>query len=586
MGPANPTIPVVLKRALLHDPDARAWLEFRQPVDVLVAARPADVVPVLVEAERRVESDGLWAAGFVSFAAASGLDPSLVALADPDVPLVCLGLFPEPGQVSRPCTPGPAPRVDWRASETFTGYVGKIREIKRQIALGNTYQINYTLRLETRESLDPWELFAGIAADAPYGACLECGDLVVVSASPELFFRRAGRSITCRPMKGTLRRGMTLKSDLALRDQLLASAKCQAENIMITDMVRNDLGRIAAAGSVRTPELLTAEKYPTVWQMTSTVTADSSAPTFEVMRALFPCASVTGAPKVSSMAIIAGLEGHPRGVYTGAIGYLGPGGRAQFNVAIRTAAMNRVTGVTKYGIGGGIVWDSDPQEEYAECLLKARILREETTGRDFQLLETTRWTPGEGYALLDEHLARMADSAAYFDFEFDREKICKGLDARARMFPRTAQRVRMLLSASGMLDVTSTPLDAQPAGPVRLKLAAGPVRIDNPFLYHKTTRREVYDNARSSVDDCDDVLLWNSERYLTEATIANVALNIGGQLYTPPEECGLLAGTWRGRLLASGEIGLRRIRVDEVSVGDEVLLFNSVRGVYKGVLVG
>jgi len=511
-----------------------------------------------------------------------------VALSDPDVPLVCLGLFPEPEKVSRPCSPRPVPRVDWSVSEAFGEYAERIGEIKRQIALGNTYQINYTLPLETRDPLDPWQLFAGIATDAPYGAWLECGDLAIVSASPELFFRRDGRSITCRPMKGTAHRGMTLKADLALRDELLASAKCQAENIMITDMVRNDLGRVAAPGSVRTPELLTAEKYPTVWQLTSTVTADSGAPTSEVMRALFPCASVTGAPKVSSMKIIAGLERTARGIYTGAIGYLRPGRRAQFNVAIRTAVVNRVTGVTKYGIGGGIVWDSDAQQEYAECLLKARILRDETAGADFQLLETTRWAPGQGYALLDEHLARMADSAAYFDFdfEFDRERACNELKDRAQAFPKTAQRVRMLLSASGILDVTSTPLNALPAGPVRLKLAANPVRVDNPFLYHKTTRRDVYDQARASVDDCDEVLLWNRDGYLTEATIANVAVNIGGRFYTPPEECGLLAGTWRGMLLASGEIEQRRIRVDELSAGDEVLLFNSVRGVYKGVLVG
>ena len=253
-------------RILLHEPEAGTWLDFRQPIDVLVAARPADVMPVLAEAERRVESEGLWAAGFVSFAAASGMDPSLMALSDPDVPLVYLGLFPEPEEVARPCSPRAAPRVEWNASEAFGEYAEKIEEIKRQIALGNTYQINYTLQLEAHESPDPWQLFAGIATDAPYGAWLECGDLVIVSASPELFFRREGRSITCRPMKGTVRRGMTRKADLALRDELLASAKCQAENIMITDMVRNDLGRVAAPGSVSTPKLLTAEKYATVWR--------------------------------------------------------------------------------------------------------------------------------------------------------------------------------------------------------------------------------------------------------------------------------------------------------------------------------
>lgn len=576
----------MLSRALLRDPDAGSWLDFRRPVDVLQAVRPADVMPVLAEAERRVESEGLYAAGFISFAAASGLDPSLVAHPDRDLPLVCLGLFAEPERGSPPFPSGPAPRIPWHASEGLDEYVGKILEIKRQIALGNTYQINYTLQLRSDTPLDAWDLFACMAVDAPYGAWLECGDMTVVSASPELFFRRAGRVLTCRPMKGTAPRGMTLAADRAQRDELLGSAKCQAENIMITDMVRNDLGRIADPGSVRTPRLLSAEKYATVWQMTSTVTAESDAPTSEVIRALFPCASVTGAPKVSSMAIIAGLEGRTRGLYTGAIGYLRPGRCAQFNVAIRTAVVNRSTGVATYGIGSGIVWNSDPQDEYAECLLKARILEGEPARRDFQLLETMLWTPEQGIVLLEEHLERMAGSADYFDFEFDRGKVSDAVHEAVRGHPPVAHRVRLLLSVSGLVEVTSSPLKAHPAGPARLRLARDPVRVDDPFLFHKTTHRSVYDKARASVSDCDDVLLWNTDGYITETTIANVAVNLGGRFYTPPQECGLLAGTWRGKLLASGELAQRRIRVDEIAAGDELLLFNSVRGAYQGVLVG
>ena len=576
----------MLTRALLHDPEARAWLDFRRPSQVLLAYQPEDVLPALVEAERRVEADGLYAVGFVAFAAAAGLDPSLVARPSADLPRVCLGLFGQPERLPRPGPRGPVPRIEWQPSEGPDEYVEKIQEIRRQIALGNTYQINYTLRLGGVFSLDPWDLFANVAGDAPYGAYLECGHLAIVSASPELFFRRDGRSIACRPMKGTARRGLTLQTDLALRDGLLESAKCRAENIMITDMVRNDLGRIAEPGSVRATTLLSAEKYATVWQLTSTVTAETDVPTSEVMRALFPCASVTGAPKVSSMALIARLEGTPRGIYTGALGYLRPGRRAQFNVAIRTAVLDRSTGVATYGVGGGIVWDSDAQEEYAECLLKARVVRGEAVDRDFRLLETMRWTPEEGVVLREEHLARLADSARYFDFDFDRARIEEDLDRELRGLSPAAQRVRLLLAASGRIEVTASPFEAQPAAPVRVKLAAGPVRADDPFLYHKTTRRDVYDAARASVSDCDDVLLWNEDGFITETTIANVAVDLGGRLCTPPEDCGLLPGTLRRTLLDAGELELRRIRVDELSVGDEIALFNSVRGVYRGVLTG
>ena len=576
----------MLRRILLHEPETSQWLEYRQPVEVLVAARPSDVLPVLVHAEHRVESEGLHAAGFVSFAAAPGFDPASVVRAAPGEPLVCLGLFGPPRAIERPTGGGSTTStLRWRAAESFETYVEKIAGIKRQIAEGNTYQINYTLPLVTDGVPDPWELFLAIGTTARFGAYLDCGERVIVSASPELFFRRDGSGVTCQPMKGTARRGSTQVEDLAFRNALRESRKCRAENIMITDMIRNDLGRVAIRGSVQVPAALSLEKYPTVWQMTSTVTAQTQAPTADLFSALFPCASVTGAPKISSLALIAALEDTPRGVYTGAVGRLAPGRQACFSVAIRTAVVDRPTATATYGVGGGIVWDSDAREEYDECLLKARILGAPPAPADFRLLETMLWTPAEGVLLFDEHLARLGDSAGYFDFPFDRTAVVDAVAERVSGLPAAPHRLRLLWSRLGEAEVTASPEPRRSDAPVRLRLAPRPVDSRDPFLFHKTTHRAVYEQARQGAGDCDDVLLWNADGEVTETTIANVVVRLGESLYTPPVACGLLEGTMRRRMLESGQLRERRIRLDELAAASEILLLNSVRGVYRALLV-
>ena len=387
-------------RVVLQDGQRRRWLCFGEPIRVLKAKSTDQVLAALHEAEQAVEAEGLYAAGFVAYEAAPGFDPALRAQRvreQLDIPLLWLGLFHEPEvwsdlpDAALAHTPGP-----WEPAIDRATYRQAVAAIKEQIAAGYTYQINYTFPLVADFKGEPWPLFIQLAAAqrGRYAAYVDTGRHVVCSASPELFFQRADGVLTSRPMKGTAPRGRTLTEDEAQRAWLFASEKNRAENVMIVDMIRNDMGRVAEVGSVRVPELFEVERYPTVLQMTSTVTSRTNASFADIFKALFPCASITGAPKVSAMGIIADLEPAGRGVYTGAIGYLAPGGRAQFNVAIRTVVVDRQTGRATYGVGSGVVWDSDADEEYDECLLKARVLAAKRP--DFELLETMLWLPDDG----------------------------------------------------------------------------------------------------------------------------------------------------------------------------------------------
>ena len=358
--------------------------------------------------EQAVVQDGLYAAGFVSYEAAPAFDGSLVVNDDGHFPLLWFGLYEGVEEVelpaaralndaagaptsSRLCAAGnpaiplgPANALsrleagapDWQASVGREEFDEAMARIKALIRSGDTYQVNYTYRLRTPFAGNPWNLFLRLVAaqDPPYGAFLDTGEWVICSASPELFFRLDGTRIQCRPMKGTAARGRTQAEDLAQAQALQASEKERAENVMIVDMVRHDLGRVAQPGSVKVARLFEVERYPTIWQMTSTVEAQTEAGLGEIFQALFPAASVTGAPKVRTMQIIADLEPLPRRLYTGAIGFFAPGRRAQFNVAIRTLLVNRKTGFAEYGVGSGITWDSDPEAEWQECRAKARIL--------------------------------------------------------------------------------------------------------------------------------------------------------------------------------------------------------------------
>jgi para-aminobenzoate synthetase/4-amino-4-deoxychorismate lyase len=485
--------------------------------------------------------------------------------------------------------PSPAPdnlvaEYRWQPSVTREQYDEAIARIRSLIAAGDIYQVNYTLRLRATIDEDPQALFLRMigANDALHGAYLDCGDFVICSASPELFFRLDGENIASRPMKGTAARGLTHADDLACARQLSASEKDRAENVMIVDMVRNDLSRIAQAGSVKVPKLFELERYPTLWQMTSTVEAKTRAPVSEILRALFPPASITGAPKIRATQVIADSERMARGVYTGCIGYIAPHRQAQFNVAIRTAVIDRQQGAVEYGLGSGIVWDSRSAAEYDECLLKARIVTAATPA--FELLETLLWEPEGGYFLLAEHLRRLADSAKYFGMRVDIAAVRSHLSDLAATFPRNPRRVRLRVDAKGRIACESAALSV-PAGPVRLAQAAAPIDASDPFLYNKTTHRKVYDDAKAARPDCDDVILWNAHGEITETTIANLVLELNGEKFTPPVECGLLAGVFRGHVLATGEIRERRMNLEDLHRASRIWTINSVRKWREAILV-
>jgi para-aminobenzoate synthetase/4-amino-4-deoxychorismate lyase len=577
----------MLHRILLRDPLAARWLEFTQPVAVLIARDLSEVPTLIGRAEERSAEDGLHAAGFVTFEAAAAFDAALETHAPGRLPPLCLGLFGEPRVVERLDVPaGPVADHDpWRMSQAHTDYVSTIATIKEQIALGNTYQVNYTLRQWSDHVGSAWALFGDVAADAPYAAFIEGDGFSIVSASPELFFELDGERLTCRPMKGTAPRGMTLTDDHASRDRLRESAKDRAENVMIADMMRSDMGRIALPGSVQARSLCAVEKYRTVWQMTSTITAVTRAPLAGIFGALFPCASVTGAPKVSSMKIIRELEDTPREIYTGAIGFIAPRRKARFSVAIRTAWIDNATRAAVYGIGGGIVWDSDADAEYEECLHKAKVLSRAAWAGEFELLETILWSPADGFYLLEEHLQRLADSAEYFGFLLERQALERRFARLAARGTSEPRRVRLRLRKDGRFTIEDAPVPATNS-PLRVRLAATPIDAGDPFLYHKTTHRDVYEQALSRAGDCDDVLLWNGKRELTESTIANVVVRLQGRLVTPPVDCGLLAGTLRARLLREGTITEARIGLDALQSAEEIFLVNSVRGWMPCTLVG
>jgi para-aminobenzoate synthetase/4-amino-4-deoxychorismate lyase len=567
----------VTEEIILHDATSKRWLRFSRPLRVIQVSHLDRVIPALNEIETLVNRDRLYAVGFISYEAAGAFDSALVTSNPGNIPLLWFGLYPEPAVMALPNPDYSAYALgEAVASAGEQEYNRAIRRIKEYIHAGDTYQVNYTLRLDIPFKGDPWHLFlALVRAQSPgYAAWLNAGRYAVCSASPELFFRLAGNQLICKPMKGTVKRGRTLKEDTLLAEWLQNSEKNRAENLMIVDMIRNDIGRVAATGSVHVPRLFEVERHPTLWQMTSTVAARCDKSVTEVLCALFPCASITGAPKVRTTQIIAELEPTPRGLYTGCIGFLAPERIAQFNVAIRTAVVDRKVGRVQYGSGGGIVWDSAPDDEYREALLKARILTEKRP--DFSLLETMLWTPEEGYFLLGRHLKRLMDSAVYFGYRVDGEEIEKQL-LRSVSRCTIAQRVRLLVDEEGTARIETAELQEMQESPVLLRLARDPVNSSDAFLYHKTTQREVYETARQMFPDYDDVLLSNERGEITESCVSNIVVEMDGSLFTPPVDSGLLAGTFRAALIEQGTIRERVLMVEDLGRVSKLYLINSVR---------
>ncbi len=553
-----------------------AGYEFHDLVEIIETRCPGEVVTALEKVEKSVNR-GMFGAGFISYEAAEGLDSAFRVHSGSELPLVWFGVFrrKEPIELIRG---GDFAVGDWQPSISEVEYREGISKIKDYIAKGDTYQVNYTYRLRAGFEGDPWGFFVKMfqTQPSPFGAFIDLGEIAICSASPEVFFRLEGENLLSRPMKGTAPRGLSYEEDQKRKRELERSAKDRAENAMIVDMIRNDMGKVARVGSVRVSSLFHVERYPTVFQMTSTVSSATVASFAEIITALFPCASITGAPKVRTMEIIQELEPESRGVYTGCIGFLAPGRRAGFNVAIRTAVIDRGKKEACYGVGGGIVWDSTVREEYEESRTKALVLTADRP--EFKLLETLLWDGKNGFFLLDRHLKRLAESAEYFGFFLDLKTVQNRLEEAGKKNGESRHKVRLCADRRGDIWVESLPFPEEtPSVPWRVGLADRPVDSKNPFLYHKTTNRKVYEEARTKDGQVDDILLWNEHGYVTETRIGNVVIEKEGKLITPPVTCGLLPGVFRGELMERGQISEGFFTIQDILETSKFFVINSVR---------
>jgi para-aminobenzoate synthetase/4-amino-4-deoxychorismate lyase len=569
------------------------------PVGVLEATRAGEVVEVL-EAAEAAAGRGLWVAGFVSYEAAPGLDPALVVrVRDPEdafatLPLAWFAMFERAEETTLPVPRDEgvleAPAGTWMPTTPRERFESSIDEIRELIAAGETYQVNHTMRLRSRVEGDPRGLYRDLcyAQRGAYSAYLDLGRYRVLSASPELFFDRTGNSIVTRPMKGTAPRGRWPEEDRAAAEHLLASAKDRAENAMIVDLLRNDLGRISRAGSVTWADVFQVERYETVWQLTTTVSAEleTGIGVADIFRGLFPSGSVTGAPKVRTMEIVRDLEDSPRGIYCGTVGFLAPEGSgrpdARFNVAIRTVTVDTASTTAEYGVGGGITWDSDAGSEYEEAVAKSRVLTARRPG--FELLETMRFDPTDGVRHLNRHLERLSASAEYFDFRLDEVEVRETVEKTAASAPAATARVRLSLRKDGTVRVAATPFADDPEV---VRVAIDDVAQDpsDAFLFHKTSRRDRYEAARRRHPDADDVLLVNDRGEITESTIANVAARIDGRWVTPPIGTGLLPGIGRAVALEEGRVVEGTVTVDDARSAEGLALISDARGWRRAVLV-
>ncbi|MDD3118908.1 MAG: aminodeoxychorismate synthase component I [Victivallales bacterium] len=571
--------------------DAAALMRFTAPARIIVAAAAAEVEPALAAAEKAAR-DGNFVAGMVAYEAAPAFDPAFKVRPAGNFPLVWFAVFPNPPQPFVPAAPTVAEQHPHRTTALLppplhsdterTAYHRRIATILAHIAAGDIYQVNYTIRVRGRgETPATAALFAELyrCHPVPEAAFIDTGTFRLLSLSPELFLERQGRMVRSVPMKGTAPRELDATADLAAAAALADDEKNRAENLMIVDMVRNDLGRVCDPGSIVADPLFQVETFRTVHQMTGTVRGRLRAAVTlpELFAATFPAASITGAPKVRAMEIIHAVEPTPRRAYTGTVGCLIPGGDCRFNVAIRT--LTEQQGKYELGVGGGIVADSQPEAEWAEARLKSAFAAVPPLP-PFQVLETMLYRRRGGWSMREEHLARLARSQRYFGRPFDRAAVIAHLDGLT--IAADCARVRLTLDRNGRPATTVVPLTQPGWSRPRLivGLAATGLSRREVFLYHKTTRRDWYDHIhRRGLDaGCDDIICYNTAGELTESCIANLFIHRRGVWLTPALKCGLLPGLWRQRTMTELDAREAVLTADDLAAAETILLGNSVRG--------
>lgn len=596
--------------------DGARSLALRDPVRVLTAGTASEIPGLLqqVELEQR---RGRYVAGYLAYEAGEAFGLAVKPHSDAtvaantqsspvDVPLAWMAVYPRENATTvdqaRPagavCLPD---RSSFRFSQDRDGYLSAIERIHSLIAAGDTYQVNYTLQTAFDLNADPLDYFLARTVNhpVPYGAYLDLGDAQVISISPELFLRRRGDLLESRPMKGTRPRGATRAEDAALARALFEAEKDRAENLMIVDMVRNDLGRVSRPGSVSVPSLYAVEPYGTVWQMTSTVTGSlqTGAGLTDILAATFPGASVTGAPKHHTMEITRDLEVARRGVYTGMVGLFLPDGDFTCNLAIRTLVHR--SGHCSLGVGSGIVWDSNPEEEYRETLDKLAFVTKDdcrppeagwpqpaeasqprTAEASLGLFETVLLEAGGKYRWLPEHLDRMALSAASLGLPFDRDRAESVMRQAGAEAAGASAVIRLDLDFGGRVSTSLRPVPESPTCPLVATISA--IRVDpaERLLMHKTTQRYLYDQERkwASEQGFFEVLFVNVFDHVTEGSITNIFARFGRSWVTPPVSDGLLPGIWRAKFMAETQAKERSLGLSDLARADELILGNSVRG--------
>ena len=560
---------------------------FTDPIKVLTVRDYHQVTLALKELQDWTNR-GYWVAGFLSYEAAYGLEEAgkyasyFVSHApETTFPLLGFGVFKEPVAMWEVENEASYTIDEWGFDPPVTQeeYERKITAIRQYISQGLSYQINFTLRMSSHFQGDPWPFYRMLreAQKASYTAYLQWDDYAILSMSPELLFSQNGHFVLTRPMKGTARRGRFYAEDMNYKEELKKSEKNRAENIMIADLFRNDLGRIAQKGSVRVYALCQAEAYPTVWQLTTEIRAKTSeaVPWSEVLQVLFPSGSITGAPKLSSMKIINELESSPREIYCGTIGYASPYGQADFNVAIRTVWIDQARHKAFFGTGGGITWDSRSQDEYDELLTKSRFLT--LSQPTWSLLETMKLDTGKIW-LKSYHLLRIEQAAAYYRIPLDSHSLHAYLLNLEEQHQSGLWRIRVSVNGSGQISGETLPWNVISPGIQEVSWAKEPSNSADPLFFHKTTQRDFYNRIHPKDSQSFDHLLWNEKEEVTEFTRGNLVILYRGELLTPSQECGLLAGTFRTLLLERQIIREARIQPKTLANCQKMWFINSLYG--------
>lgn len=566
---------------------------YRDPIEIVEAHGPEDLGAVL-ERIAKAQQSGLHAAGYMSYEAGLALEDRLTDdLPDERTcPLLWFGLFKDyslikPDMVAQQL---PDPKAAWlgklQPGVTRHDYDRAFAKVKDYILAGDIYQANLTFRADAAFAGHPLALYAAIRdrAKAGYGGVIFDGKNWMLSFSPELFFAMKDGRVTAKPMKGTAARDQDAAVDVAVRAELQSDPKQRAENLMIVDLLRNDLSRVAEPGSVNVPELFHVESYPTIHQMTSTVTATliEGCNAADLLRQIYPCGSITGAPKIRAMEIIGELETDQRGIYCGSIGRIDANGDAAFNVAIRTFFLGSGQETLSIGLGSGIVADSVGGDEWRECLAKGRFAAVSEGGEDtiaVDLIETMAFDPERGIIRLEAHLERMKASAAALEFEFDRHAARNTIQA-ITFHQEHPAKVRLMLSKSGAIAIELQPMPGPFDEPVTVKLVPMVADPMDYRLHHKTSDRSIY-NASGMNSDAHPIFC-DSEGYLTEGAIWNIFVERDGKLLTPPLSRGVLPGILRRELLESGKAVEVDLQAEDLDSG--LYIGNSLRGLVKAQL--